>query len=187
MEIIALEGERLTGLINDFLDLARLEAGKVQWQMAPVAMAPVLEQAVQALSVIAQQKDLPLYLHIRSPLPPVNGDRDRLYQVVINLLANGVKFTDAGSVTCSAEQRGEELVVSVADTGIGIGEADQLLVFDKFKQVGDAMTNRPQGTGLGLAICRQIIEYHGGRIWLESSPGAGSIFSFSLPLPPAPA
>jgi CheY-like chemotaxis protein len=112
----------------------------------------------------------------------VTGDRDRLIQVVINLISNSVKFTDAGAVTCRAVRRGDQLVVSVSDTGLGISPADQAKVFERFKQVGDTLTDKPKGTGLGLPICKEIVEHHGGRVWVESELGKGSTFSFSLPL-----
>jgi CheY-like chemotaxis protein len=115
-------------------------------------------------------------------LPPVHGDQDRLIQVVINLISNAVKFTDSGSITCSARQRDGELVVSVTDSGIGIAPADQPKVFERFKQVGDTLTDKPKGTGLGLPICKEILEFHGGSIWVESAPGQGSTFSFTLPV-----
>jgi len=115
-------------------------------------------------------------------LPGVTGDRDRLIQVVINLISNAVKFTEAGSVTCSAARRGGEIIVSVTDTGVGIAPSDQPKVFERFKQVGDTLTDKPKGTGLGLPICREIVEHHGGRIWVESTLGKGSTFSFALPL-----
>ena len=102
--------------------------------------------------------------------------------MVINLISNAVKFTDAGTITCRAERRGGELVVSVIDTGVGIAPADQPKVFERFKQVGDTLTDKPKGTGLGLPICREIVEHHGGRIWVDSALGKGSTFSFSLPL-----
>jgi signal transduction histidine kinase len=115
-------------------------------------------------------------------LPKVVGDRDKLIQVVINLISNAVKFTDQGAVTCHARQVGSDIVVSIADTGMGIAETDLPKVFESFVQVGDTLTNKPQGTGLGLPICKQIVEHHGGRIWVESQPGQGSTVSFSLPI-----
>ena len=102
--------------------------------------------------------------------------------MVINLISNAVKFTDSGSITCAAGLRNGEIVVSVTDSGIGIAPADQPKVFEKFKQVGDTLTDRPKGTGLGLPICKEIVEYHGGRIWVESEIGKGSTFSFALPV-----
>jgi signal transduction histidine kinase len=101
--------------------------------------------------------------------------------VVINLISNAVKFTDAGSIACAARLLDGEIVVSVTDSGIGIKPEDQPKVFEKFKQVGDTLTDKPKGTGLGLPICREIVEYHGGRIWVESEIGKGSTFAFSLP------
>ena len=101
---------------------------------------------------------------------------------MINLISNSVKFTEAGTITCRAVQRGGEVVVSVADTGVGITPADQLKVFERFKQVGDTLTDKPKGTGLGLPICKEIVEHHGGRLWVESEIGRGSTFSFSLPV-----
>jgi CheY-like chemotaxis protein/anti-sigma regulatory factor (Ser/Thr protein kinase) len=155
--------------------------------MEPVTMADVVERATAATSSLVDQKGLRLAIDIAADLPGVTGDRDRLTQVVINLISNAVKFTDAGTVTCRAVARGREIVVSVADTGMGISAADQPKVFERFKQVGDTLTDKPKGTGLGLPICKEIVEHHGGRIWVESEPGRGSTFSFSLPLPEATA
>ena len=115
-------------------------------------------------------------------LPPVVADPDRILQVLINLISNAVKFTDQGLVTCRASATHDELVVCMQDQGIGIAPEDHVLVFEKFRQVGDTLTHKPKGTGLGLPICKEIIEHHGGRMWLESAPGTGSSFFFSLPL-----
>ena len=176
------EGERLTKLIDDVLDLAKIEAGKLEWHMEPVTVADVIDRATAATSSLFEQKGLSLVKEIAPDLPEVTGDRDRLIQVVINLISNSVKFTDTGSVTCRAARRGGEIVVSIADTGMGIAPTDQPKVFERFKQVGDTLTDKPKGTGLGLPICREIVEHHGGRIWVDSSLGQGSTFSFSLPL-----
>ena len=116
-------------------------------------------------------------------LPAITGDRDRLIQVVINLISNAVKFTDAGSITCRAERRGGELVVSVIDTGIGIAPADQPKVFERFKQVGDTLTDKPKGTGLGLPICRRSSSTTAAGSGWRAQLGKGSTFSFSLPMP----
>ena len=116
-------------------------------------------------------------------LPEIIGDRDKLIQVIINLISNSVKFTDEGSVTCRVYQQKGELIVSISDTGIGIAPEDFDAVFEQFKQVGgDTLTDKPKGTGLGLPICKEIVEHHGGRIWLESERGKGSTFSFALPI-----
>ncbi|HXV41840.1 MAG TPA: ATP-binding protein, partial [Anaerolineae bacterium] len=182
--IIVAEGQRLTNLINDVLDLAKIEAGKVEWQMQSLAMTEIVERAIAATSALFEQKPLKLVKEVADDLPQVVGDRDRLIQVVINLISNAVKFTDQGSVTCRVQPADGEIVISIIDTGIGIAEADQPKVFEKFIQVGNTLIDKPQGTGLGLPICRQIIEQHGGRIWLESKLGQGSTFSFALPIDP---
>jgi signal transduction histidine kinase/DNA-binding response OmpR family regulator len=181
LQVVVSEGERLTKLIDDVLDLAKIEAGKLEWHMGPITLQEVIDQATAATSALFDAKGLALVKQIAPDLPVVSGDRDRLVQVVINLISNAVKFTDAGSVTCRAERRGGEVVVSVSDTGLGIAPSDQPKVFERFKQVGDTLTDKPKGTGLGLPICREIVEHHGGRIWVESEPGRGSTFAFSLP------
>jgi signal transduction histidine kinase/CheY-like chemotaxis protein len=182
LNVVVSEGERLTKLIDDVLDLAKIEAGKLTWNMETVSAAEVIERAVAATSSLLATKKLTLVQNVEPFLPNVTGDRDRLIQVVINLISNAVKFTDSGSITCAAGLRNGEIVVSVADSGIGIAPEDQPKVFEKFKQVGDTLTDRPKGTGLGLPICKEIVEYHGGRIWVESEPGKGSTFSFTLPV-----
>jgi len=186
LDVVVSEGERLTKLIDDVLDLAKIEAGKFTWNMGSVSIAEVIERAIAATGSLFEAKKLTLLRAVEPDLPPVNGDQDRLIQVVINLISNAVKFTDAGSITCSALLRGSELLVSVADSGIGIAPADQPKVFEKFKQVGDTLTDKPKGTGLGLPICKEIVEYHGGSIWVESVPGRGSTFSFTLPVAGSP-
>ena len=150
--------------------------------MSSVSIEEVIDRATAATASLFEARKLRLVREIEPDLPPVTGDQDRLIQVVINLISNAVKFTDEGSVTCSAHMRDGELSVSVADSGIGIASADQPKVFEKFKQVGDTLTDKPKGTGLGLPICKEIVEFHKGRIWVESEPGKGSTFSFTLPI-----
>jgi signal transduction histidine kinase/CheY-like chemotaxis protein len=183
LKVVVSEGERLTKLIDDVLDLAKIEAGKLEWHMDRVSVADVIDHATAATSSLFEQKGLRVIKEIESGLPEITGDRDRLIQVVINLISNAVKFTDKGSVTCRASRNGGDLVISIIDTGMGIAPADQPKVFERFKQVGDTLTDKPKGTGLGLPICREIVEHHGGRIWVESALGQGSTFSFRLPLP----
>lgn len=183
LAIIVAEGDRLTAMINDVLDLAKIEAGRMDWKRQEVAMGELVERAARATSALVGAAGLRLELDVEPGLPAVVGDPDRLLQVVINLLANAVKFTPAGSVSCRAQRHGEEILVSVIDTGVGIDPADHAAVFEQFRQVGDTLTDKPRGTGLGLPICRQIVEHHGGRLWLaQSAPGQGSVFAFSLPL-----
>ena len=186
LKVVISEGERLTHLINDVLDLAKIEAGKMEWNQENVSLPEVVERAVAATTSLFDQKDIKLIKHIDPDIPTIIGDTDKLIQVVINLFSNAVKFTDSGSVTCTLSQKNNEVIVSIADTGIGIAKEDFGAVFEQFKQVGgDTLTDKPKGTGLGLPICKEIVEHHGGRIWLESKVGKGSTFSFALPLIPS--
>jgi signal transduction histidine kinase len=181
--IMVAEGERLTTLINDVLDLAKIEAGRIEWADGPVDIGELVARATAATSALFDQTGLALIVEVDDDLPRTRGDLDRLNQVLINLLSNAVKFTPAGSVTVRARREGDAIEVSVADTGIGIAPADHDRVWEQFGQAGtDTLTDKPRGTGLGLPISRQIVEHHGGRMWLESAPGAGSIFSFTLPV-----
>ncbi|MDJ0705342.1 MAG: response regulator [Leptolyngbyaceae cyanobacterium MO_188.B28] len=182
IDIIVSEGERLTSLINDVLDVAKIEAGMIEWRMQPFSMVEVMEKAISATSVLAQNSQLEMIEDFDPDLPEIIGDRDRVLQVVINLISNALKFTDEGSVTCRVNRLDNEICVSVIDTGVGIAEADLHKVFEKFQQVGEIMTDKPKGTGLGLPICKQIVEHHNGRIWVESEPEQGSTFSFALPI-----
>ncbi len=183
LQVVISEGERLTHLINDVLDLAKIEAGKMEWNQENVSMPEVVERAIAATTSLYEQKSLKLIKEIGNNLPEIIGDKDKLIQVIINLISNAVKFTDKGSVTCRVHQEKDELIVSIADTGIGIAPEDYDAVFEQFKQVGgDTLTDKPKGTGLGLPICKEIVEHHGGRIWLESERAKGSIFSFALPI-----
>ena len=183
LEIVVAEGERLSALINDVLDLEKIEAGKMEYRHERVDVGEVVERATTATTALFETTGLELRSEIARDLPAVDGDPHRLVQVVINLLSNAVKFTPSGSVTVRvvAADGGSSVVVSVADTGTGIAPEDQARVFEQFAQAGDTLSEAPRGTGLGLAICREIVEHHGGRIWLESEPGRGSTFSFSLP------
>ncbi|MGB7486847.1 MAG: response regulator [Phormidesmis sp.] len=182
LKIIISEGERLTSLINDVLDIAKIEAGKIEWRMADVDLHAVIDQAIAATSVLAQKNNVAVTTNIAPDLPTITADQDRLIQVFINLISNAIKFTPDGSVNCETNLTEEGLCVRIIDTGIGISAEDQPLVFEKFKQVGEIMTDKPQGTGLGLPICKQIVEHHNGRIWVESQLNVGSIFSVAFPL-----
>ena len=141
-----------------------------------------MERAIAATSSLFDQKNLKLERKIQDGLPEVSGDRDKLIQVVVNLLSNAVKFTNEGAVTCSVFMKNQGIVVGITDTGIGIAPGDHAKVFEQFKQVGDTLTDKPKGTGLGLPICKEIVEHHDGKIWLESELGQGSTFYFMLPV-----
>lgn len=183
INIIVSEGERLTSLINDVLDISKMEAGKIEWNFQPNQLGDILNHAVEATSgLFASNERVSLVKEIAPDLPVIELDRHRIIQVVVNLISNASKFTKEGSVTVRAEKRREEILVGITDTGMGIRPEHQDNIFEKFKQVGDTLTDKPTGTGLGLPICRQIVESHGGRIWVESEFGKGSTFFFTLPL-----
>jgi signal transduction histidine kinase len=148
----------------------------------------VIGRATAATESLLTDAGPEMIVELEPGLPPLVGDRDRLIQVVINLISNAVKFTPKGSITCIArlDPGGHAITVSVIDTGIGIAPEDHERVFEQFGQAGDTLTDRPHGTGLGLPICREIVEHHGGRIWLESAVGAGARFSFTLPIASEP-
>ncbi len=188
LAIITEEGGRLTRLINDFLDLAKIESGRMAWHDRPMALDRVVERAVRATrSFFAERPAVELVLDLEPDLPQVLADPDRLEQVMINLLSNAAKFTAAGAVTVRGRALPGGLVrMEVADTGVGIDWKDLTRVFDKFHQArgADTMAEKPKGTGLGLAICREIVEHYGGRIWAEARPKQGSTFIFQLPTVP---
>lgn len=182
LQIIMHEGERLTKLINEVLDLSKLEAGKVFLELAPTDPLDILTRAMTSAEILAQEKSLDFNMAAQGPLPLVMADADRIIQVLVNLISNAVKFTAEGSITCAARQDGEFVRFSVTDTGPGIPQKELESIFDRFRQLGDVLTDRPQGSGLGLAISKEIVEHHGGRISLDSTPGQGSTFSFTVPL-----
>ena len=180
--IMVAEGDRLTALINDVLDLEKIEAGRMEFRREPLDVGEVVDQALAATAALFETTGLILRREIAAGIPTVLGDHHRLMQVIINLVSNAVKFTARGSVTVGVRPTGDEVVVWVADTGTGIPEEDRARVFEVFAQSGDTLSESPRGTGLGLPISRQIVEAHGGRLWLESTVGVGSTFSFSLPV-----
>ena len=185
VSIIVKESERLSRLINDILDLAKMEAGTSEWHMADLAPRAVIEQALAATAgLFAKARHISLETRIAADLPPIRADADRLTQVIVNLISNAVKFcaqTD-GRIELEAWQDADFLRVDVKDNGIGIAKADQQRIFERFQQAGNTLTDKPQGTGLGLPISRQILQRLGGEIWVESEPGKGATFSFRVPL-----
>jgi PAS domain S-box-containing protein len=181
LEIIAGEGQRLTMLINDVLDLAKMEADRVEYAMAPIRPETFIRRTVEVTSALFDDNDLGLRLDIDPGLPMVMGDMDRLMQVMVNLFSNAVKFTSQGTVSCSARTVDDNVRVCVSDTGVGIQPELLESIFEEFTQAGEHLSNRPPGTGLGLTICKHIIEGHGGHIWAESRVGQGSSFIFTLP------
>jgi signal transduction histidine kinase/Na+/proline symporter len=184
LSVIVHEAERLTRLINQVLDLSKIEAGRAEWQMRDVNPREVVEHAVAATSRLFVEKGATLEVDLPDDVPRIVADRDRLVQVVINLLSNAAKFCadPGGRVAVSLRALPGEVRVEVRDNGAGIAPKDQELIFEKFRQVGDTLTSKPKGTGLGLAISREIVQHFGGRLWVESAPGAGATFSFAIPL-----
>ena len=182
LQIINAESERLTRLVNDVLDITKIESGYMEWQMATLDLADLLHDCARVFAPTLGGSAIVFVEEVSPALPPVYADHDRLQQVVGNLLSNARKFTLQGSITLRAVQVGAEVHVSVTDTGIGIPVDDQERIFEKFQQVGAMLTNKPQGTGLGLAISRDIVTHHGGRLWVTSAQGLGSTFAFALPL-----
>ena len=185
VSIIVAESERLSRLINDILDLSKMEAGTTQWSFEVVDPGPIIEQAILATSgLFAKAPRIALTSDIARDLPPIRVDRDRLMQVVINLVSNAVKFTDkdGGKILVRAFATNGEVRVDIADNGVGIASEDQEKIFERFQQAGNTLTDKPQGTGLGLPICRQILRHFGGDIWVESTLGQGSKFSFRVPI-----
>ncbi|QJB56092.1 ATP-binding protein [Pseudodesulfovibrio sp. zrk46] len=182
LDIIVSEGERLTSLINDVLDLAKLEANKLEFKRRPISPNEVISRAMDATSALFIESGLTLLTDIDSGLPNVDADFDRIIQVLVNLFSNAVKFTSQGTVTCCARLVEDHVRISVTDTGIGIPAPMLETIFDKFTQAKDTLDDeRPRGTGLGLPICRKIIEAHHGHIWAEST-FSGAKFVFTLPV-----
>jgi signal transduction histidine kinase len=175
-------GRHLLGLINDVLDLSKIEAGQLVLELSDYCVQDIAQTVRSTLEPLAADKKLAFKVELASELPPGRGDGRRLTQVLINLVGNAIKFTDAGEVAIKAEANNGSFYVSVRDTGPGISAADQAKLFQEFQQADNAITRKKGGTGLGLAISKRIIEMHGGRIWVESQVGQGSTFAFALPV-----
>jgi Na+/proline symporter/nitrogen-specific signal transduction histidine kinase len=201
--IIVAETERLTRLVNQVLDMAKIEAGHADWHVASVDLRALVTQAVATTAEVFRERAAQVHVHMSDQVPTLQADPDRLMQVLLNLLSNAAKFVPprGGEVMVSVQADTQGVTVSVQDNGPGIDPTQALLVFDRFHQGGDT-AHRPQGTGLGLPISRQIVEHFGGRLWLEPTPtptptqeptqgpsqllppASGACFSFWLPLQP---
>jgi signal transduction histidine kinase len=179
---LEVNGKHLLGLINDVLDLSKIEAGQLELELSDYSLEDIAQAVRSTLEPLAADKKLAFKVEMPARLPPGHGDGRRLTQVLINLVGNAIKFTDAGEVAIKAEANNGAFHVSVRDTGPGISAADQTKLFQEFQQADNAITKKKGGTGLGLAISKRIIEMHGGRIWVESHPGQGSTFAFTLPV-----
>jgi signal transduction histidine kinase len=175
-------GRHLLGLINDVLDLSKIEAGQLTLTVANYSLEDVVHGVVTSVESLATEKQLALKLDIPGKLPAGRGDERRIAQVLLNLVGNAIKFTEKGEVMIAASASNGSFNIAVRDTGPGISPADQVKIFEEFHQADNSATKTKGGTGLGLSIAKRIVEMHGGRIWVESSLGSGATFSVSLPV-----
>ena len=182
LERLEKNGRHLLGLINDVLDLSKIEAGQLILSLNDYSMGEVVQTAITAVEALAVEKKLELKTRIPQDLSIARGDEQRIAQVLLNLLGNAIKFTEKGEVRVEVTDSDETFLVSVADTGPGISEADQKIIFKEFKQADGSSTREKGGSGLGLSIVKKIVKMHGGRIWVESDVGKGSTFRFTLPV-----
>jgi CheY-like chemotaxis protein len=183
LSVIKNNTDRLTALINDLLDISRIESGRVRFEPAPVKLGEIVAGVVEAMAARAQQKGLTLSYEVDAGLPEVMGDHDRLYQVLTNLVGNAINYTIEGGVEVEALNVGTAVQVNVRDTGIGIKKEDIGRIFDRFFRSDDSFVQESSGTGLGLPIVKMFVEMHGGRVWVDTELGKGSTFTFILPVP----
>lgn len=182
VDIIIIEGEKLTCLINDVLEIAKMESGNMNWNMQHISVIDIVEAALSRLkNDLSNKNNIKLIKSYYNKDCIVNGDHEKLVEVAERIVSNSLKFTEKGNIDVRVFVLNNYAVISVVDTGIGISIENIENIFEKFRQIGDTLTNKPQGTGLGLAICKQIVEHHKGKIWVESEPGEGSNFTFILP------
>jgi signal transduction histidine kinase len=175
-------GKHLLELINDVLDLSKIEAGQLTLTLTDYSMKDVLYNVFSAVEPLANDKKLGFKVEAQPDMPKGHGDERRLTQVVLNLVGNAIKFSDAGAVIIKASSTNGSFTVAVQDNGPGISTADQGKIFEEFQQADNSATKKKGGTGLGLSISRRIVELHGGKLWVESELGKGSVFSFTLPV-----
>ena len=183
LERLEQNGRHLLGLINAVLDLSKIEAGQLTLSLNEYSIGEVVQTVYTSVEALAAEKKLDLNLKVPPDLSIARGDEQRIAQVLLNLLGNAIKFTDAGEVQVEVtEDFGKTFLVSVTDTGPGLSKADQKIIFQEFQQADGSNTRKKGGSGLGLSIAKKIVEMHGGRIWVESDVGKGSAFRFTLPV-----
>jgi signal transduction histidine kinase/CheY-like chemotaxis protein len=186
LAIVKTNTDRLVDLINELLDISRIEAGRVELRRKALDLPALIQQVADTMRPQLQAKRQKLTLDLPPNLPPVSGDSDRVIQILTNLVSNAHKYTPVeGSLTIAARDEGDHVRVDIADTGIGLSKEDQAQLFSKFFRAQNRATQEVSGTGLGLAITRSLIQLHGGDVWVESAPGKGSTFSFTLPVTPS--
>jgi signal transduction histidine kinase len=175
-------GQHLLSLINDILDLSKIEAGRMELQVSEFNLPIALENALTLVHERANRRGVRLELELSNGVGNVTADERKVKQILLNLLSNAIKFTaDGGTISVSAKRNREAVEISVADTGIGIATEDQEIIFEEFRQLSPERGQKREGTGLGLALARKFVEMHGGRIWVESALGTGATFTFTLP------
>jgi signal transduction histidine kinase len=182
LERLEQNGRHLLGLINDVLDLSKIEAGQLILSLNDYSMQEVIQTVFTSVESLAAEKNLALKVSISTDLAVGMGDEQRIAQVFLNLVGNAIKFTEEGEVKVEVTASNDTFLISVSDTGPGLSEADQKMIFEEFRMADSSSTRKKGGTGLGLSISKRIIEMHGGRIWVESSLGKGSTFRFTLPV-----
>ena len=182
LERLDKNGRHLLSLINDVLDLSKIEAGQLVLSLEEYSMADVIQTVITSVEALAAEKNLTLNVSTPAGLKIGRGDQQRIAQVLLNLVGNAIKFTESGEVKVEVGVSDEMFLISVVDTGPGISIADQKKIFEEFQQADGSSTREKGGTGLGLSIAKKIVEMHGGRIWVKSTPGKGSNFSFTLPI-----
>jgi signal transduction histidine kinase len=175
-------GKHLLGLINDVLDLSKIEAGQLTLAVSDYSVKQIVYSVSAAVEPLLAEKKLAFKVELPPDLPTGRGDGRRLTQVLLNLASNAIKFTDEGEVTISASMTGGSFKLAVRDTGPGIDPADQDRIFEEFQQADNSATKRKGGSGLGLSIARRIVDMHGGRLWVESTIGSGATFFFTVPI-----
>jgi signal transduction histidine kinase len=183
LNILASEGDRLVALVNNLLNISKIEAGKIDWNSRPLSISALVGQSLSITKPMIEKSGLAVQVAIDEDLPEISGDQDMLTQVLINLISNAVKFTREGYLKISARHYEGQILVSLEDTGMGIREDHLSKIFEKFYKAEPSLSanNGTSNVGLGLYISKQIIEQHGGTIWAESQFGKGSTFYFTLP------
>jgi len=179
---VSISGKHLLGLINDVLDLAKIEAGQIKLAVDDYSMKNLVQNVVVGIESLAAEKSLELDVRVPDDLPVGRGDEQRLTQVLLNLAGNAIKFCEEGRVGLEVMAENGEFIVSVSDTGPGIAADEQERIFEEFQQADSSSTKKKGGTGLGLAIAKRFVEMHGGRLWVESLVGEGSTFRFAVPV-----
>jgi signal transduction histidine kinase len=181
VQIVYQDSQHLLGLINDLLDISQIEAGLMELEFQEVDLSKLIHSVMATANALVRDKDVELHEEVAADLPLAQVDMARIRQVLLRLLANAAKFTQRGAITVRAWPTGDQVMVSVSDTGIGIPPGDQERIFERFEQGTTMDGRRPDGAGLGLALSKEFVEMHGGQLWVESEVGKGSIFTFSLP------